>query len=119
MSLDVSVHRRDPTSGELGPDLVVETGANLAGFENWRTNVYGSHSVRQRARFLPQLATGDLVIEGADLVPLLEECVHVLRDIDAIANDVEVDVETLRFRVANIAAATARAISISGVVWIS
>jgi hypothetical protein len=76
--------------------------------------VYGSHSLRQRARLLPQLATGDLMLEGDDLVPLLEECVQVLRDIVAIANDVKVDVGTLRFRVANIAAATARAIAIGG-----
>jgi hypothetical protein len=120
VTLAISVHQRDPNSGELGPDLVVEIGADLAGFENWRTAVYGAAAVQQRgARFLPRLATGDLTIEGADLLVFREECTVLLRDVAQLAIDLGVGVETLRFRIANMVAATDQAISVGGVVWIS
>jgi len=120
VTLSIGVHRFDPNSGELGPDLIVEPGAALAGFEIWRTSVYGSASVRQRgARFLPQLATGDLLIEGADLFAFQEECAFILRNVVEVASDVGVDVETLRFRLSNMVAAADQAISIGGAVWIS
>jgi hypothetical protein len=118
--LVVSVHQRDPVSGELGPDLVTETGAELAGFEAWRSSVYGSAAVRERgSHFLPQLARADLVLEGDDLIAFQKECAVLLRDVVDVSSDLNVDVETLRFRLSNIAAATDRAIAIGGVVWIS
>jgi hypothetical protein len=64
------VKTRRPTArsnSSPGPDLVTETGAELAGFEAWRSSVYGSAVVRQRgSRFLPQLAIADLVVETDD-----------------------------------------------------
>ena len=120
MTLVVSVHQRDPDSGELGPDLVAKSGAELAGFEAWRTSVYGSAAMRRRgAHFLPQLSRGDLVLEGNDLIPFLKECVDLLRDVAQLSSDLGINVETLGFRLSNIAAATNQAISIAGVVWIS
>ena len=107
MTLAISVHQRDPHSGDLGPNLLVEIGADLAGFEVWRTSVYGSAAVRQRgARFLPQLARGDLMLEGSDLVTFRKECADLIRDVAQLSSDLKVDVETLRFRLSNIAAAT-------------
>jgi hypothetical protein len=99
---------------------VVETGADLAGFESWRTAVYGSASVRRRgAIFLPRLAGADLLLEGDDLIPFRAECASLLRDVVQLGADLGIDVERLRFRISNIAAAAEQAISIGGVVWIS
>jgi len=118
--LVVSVHQRDPDSGEFGPDLVTKTGAELAGFESWRSSVYGSAAVRRRGgRFLPQLAEADLVLEGDDLIAFKEECALLLRDVVGLSSDLNVDVESLGFRLSNIAAATEQAIAVRGVVWIS
>ena len=120
MSLTISVHQRDPDSGELGPGLVVETGADLAGFESWRTSVYGSAAVRRRgAYFLPQLARSDLMLEGNDLVLFRTECASLLSDIAQLGADLGIDVERLRFRLSNILAATDQAIAIRGVVRLS
>ncbi len=99
---------------------MTETGAELAGFEAWRSSVYGSAAVRERgSHFLPQLARADLVLEGDDLIAFQKECAVLLRDVVDVSSDLNVDVETLRFRLSNIAAATDRAIAIGGVVWIS
>lgn len=120
MTLLVSVHRRDALSGELGPDLVTATGAELAGFEAWRSSVYGSAAVRRRgSHFLPQLASADLVLEGADLTAFQKECAALLRDVVELSAELSVNVETLRYRLSNIASATEQAIAIDGVVWIS
>jgi hypothetical protein len=120
VTLVVSVHERDPISGELGPDLVTGTGAELAGFEAWRSSVYGSAAVRRRgSQFLPRLAGADLLLEGDDLIAFQKECAVLLREIVELSADLDVDAETLRFRLSNIAAATEQAIAIGGVVWIS
>ena len=120
MTLVVSVHQRNPESGEFDPDLVAETGADLAGFESWRSSVYGSAAVRRRGgRFMPQLAGADLVLEGDDLIAFKEECALLLRDVVGLSTELNVDVETSRFRLSNIAAATDPAIAVRGVVWTS
>jgi len=120
VTLAISVHQRIAGSGELGPNLVIEPGADLAGWEVWRASVYGSAAVRRRgARFLPQLAHADLVVEGDELFAFREECLALLGDVGTLASELEVDLEALRFRLSNIAAATERAISSGGVVWIS
>ena len=120
MTLVVSVHECDPSSGEVGPSLVLEPGAELAGFEVWRTVVYGSEAMRRRgARFLPRLASSDLLLEGSDLLAFHEECADLIRDIGPLSAELGLDVDTLGLRLSNIAAAVDRAISIGGFVWIS
>jgi len=120
VTLTVSVHQRAPDSGELGPDLLVDAGAELAGFEAWRTSVYGSEAIIQRgARFLPRLVSADLIIEGSDLIPFQAECTGLIRDVERLGAELGIDAGTLRLRLSNVAAATKRAILIGGVVWIS
>lgn len=120
MTLVVSVHQCDPGSGEVGPSLALKPGAELAGFEVWRTAVYGSAAMRRRgARFLPQLATSDLLLESSDLLAFQQECADLLRDIGPLSAELGLDVQTLKLRLSNIAAAVDRAISIGGFVWIS
>ena len=120
MSLAVSVHQRDPESGKLGPDLVVGPGASLAGFEVWRASVYGSDSVRRRgARFLPQLASGDLLVEGETLAPFKAECAGLVADAEQLSAELGIDAETLKNRFSNLAAAADQATLVAGVVWIS
>ncbi|MFC9684805.1 hypothetical protein [Streptomyces sp. NPDC056948] len=57
-----------------------------AGFESWRTTVWGSEPVRALgARFLPVLADGDLEVGAESVAEFLGE-VALLRDhLDAIA----------------------------------
>lgn len=120
MTLSVSVHQWEEGTGKLGPDLVVGPAAALAGFELWRTTVYGSAAIRKRgALLLPRLATGDLLIEGSELLAFQQECELLLKDVAAIAAELGLDSETLRFRLSNIANAIAQAIAIGGVVWVS
>jgi len=120
MTLAISVHQRTAGSDELGPNLVTETGAELAGWEVWRSSVYGAAAVGRRgARFLPRLASADLVVEGDELFAFQKECQALLSDVGSLALELQVDVEALRFRLSNIASAIDCALSIGGVVWIS
>lgn len=92
----------------------------LAGFEVWRTTVYGSVAVRLRgAHFLPRLAHQDLMVEGEDLVAFVSECAILLAEVGSIAAEIDVDVETLRFRITNLLRAAEKAQTIQGVVWVS
>jgi hypothetical protein len=75
MSLAVSAYIRGE---ELGESLA-------AGFENWRTQVWGSPQVRALgAVFFPELAVHDLRVCAADLPAFLEECALLRGHLDAI-----------------------------------
>ena len=120
MTLSVTVHRRDPATGALIDEPTDEPGATLAGFEVWRTSVYGSPAVQRRgARFLPTLAHTDLLIEGTDLAEFIAECTSLLNDADALAAETQVGVEALRFRIGNFVRAATKAQEIAGLLCIS
>jgi len=82
--------------------------------------VYGSPAMKRcGALILPRLATGDLLIEGPELLVFQQECQLVLRHVAVLAAELGLDVEQLRFRLSNIANGADLAVSIGGVVWVS
>lgn len=98
---------------------------DLAGFERWRTTVWGSEAVRGLgARFFPVLASGDLVV-GPDQVPsFLKECALLRVSLDVIAQadpdkDVAAYKDQISVRLANIQIAAGRALGLGGgvMVW--
>jgi hypothetical protein len=120
MTLSVTVHRRDPTTGELIDESSPEPGATLGGFEVWRTRVYGSDATRRRgAVFLPRLADTDLWIEGEELPAFVAEVSALLADVEAFASEVNVAADYLAERLGNFLAAAERATQLHGAVWIS
>jgi hypothetical protein len=98
---------------------------DLAGFENWRTKVWGSEPVRALgARFFPVLAEGDLAVEPDQVPDFLKECARLRAGLDAIvAADPDADREVLKdvisVRLANIQIAAGRALGLGGgvLVW--
>jgi hypothetical protein len=85
MSLSVDVFTTDE-SGKYRVLDVPAGSSNLAGFESWRTTVWGSEAARALgARFFPQLAETDLRVEPGSVPEFIEE-VQLLQDnVGAIA----------------------------------
>ena len=107
-------------TGALIDEPMDEPGATLGGFEVWRTSVYGSPAFQRRgARFLPRLADSDLFMEGDELVEFIGECTDLLSDVDALALEVGVGPEVLRFRIENFVRAAKKAEAIAGLISIS
>lgn len=142
MSLTVSVFLKDqPGTAVQG---TVSGGSLAAGFENWRTHVWGSPQVRALgAEFFPQLDGADLCVKAGEVKPFLRECALLRQHLDAIVAAVdlsrqpgiavntaagrgtavsesrEIFREQLSMRLANIEAAARRALEIGGgvVIW--
>ncbi|MEO6085947.1 MAG: hypothetical protein ABIQ18_22830 [Umezawaea sp.] len=101
-------------------------GSDLAGFESFRTTVWGSDAMRALgARFFPVLNGGDLTVRPEQVADFLRECATVEANIEAIAPNTnphhtyEWYVETVLERLANIRAAAERALEVGGgvVIW--
>ncbi|MBC2867591.1 hypothetical protein [Streptomyces mexicanus] len=89
MTLLVEVFVRDP-GGQMRILDVPDDLYQSAGFENWRTDVWGSRPVRALgARFFPQLADGDLVVEPEEVPHLLCETALLRIHLDPIAHATE------------------------------
>jgi len=89
MSLTVSAYKRDPMTGDIADLLVAPTSPrnDLAGFETWRQQVYGS-SIAQTLglTLLASLARNeDVYADGADLDRLKSETDALLENVRAIA----------------------------------
>ncbi|MBR8639442.1 hypothetical protein KEF29_09310 [Streptomyces tuirus] len=85
MSLSVDVFLREPDGKMLILD-VPEGRDDSAGFESWRTVVWGSEPVRALgARFLPVLADDDLEVEVEEVAEFLDEVALLRGHLDAIA----------------------------------
>lgn len=142
MSLTVSVYLRDG-SGTKVEDTALG-GALAAGFENWRTQVWGSPLVRALgADYFPRLEDADLFVDAEEVTAFLRECALLREHLDAITAAVdlsqqpgiavdtatgrvitvseshEVFREQLALRLANIEAVARRALEIGGevVIW--
>jgi hypothetical protein len=118
MSLTVHARRRGPSGGE---GLEFETPAaphsELAGFEFWRSAVWGSPAVRRLGlQILPSLTAGDVCASGQQLADLEREVSELQRSLKAVVEELLADgvhivaspndpYETVRFRLANIAEA--------------
>ena len=89
MSLTVTVLARYASEAEASGE---ETGQSLAaGFESWRTKVWGSAYVRSLgAEYLPQLAGSALRVQTTEMAAFLDECALLREHLDAIAAVVDV-----------------------------
>src|SRR5687767_8852378 len=82
LSVDVFVIGADGKRQVLD---VPEGCSDLAGFERWRTSVWGSEAVRSLgARFLPVLADADLRVEADQVPAFLRECAVLRQNIEAV-----------------------------------
>jgi hypothetical protein len=120
MSLSVDVLVRDADGGMRIPDVVPGC-SDLAGFEAWRTTVWGSATVRSLgARFLPVLAEDDLTVETHEVPALLREVALLRAILDGIVagthppRTVEERRHQLDGRLRNIEAAARRALEAGG-----
>ncbi|MFD8597534.1 hypothetical protein ACFV1L_21280 [Kitasatospora sp. NPDC059646] len=85
MSLLVDVFTADE-SGESRFLDVPEGSSDLAGFESWRTTVWGSETVRALgARFFPQLAGSDLRVAPENVPEFIDEVLLLQNNIESIA----------------------------------
>jgi hypothetical protein len=105
--------------GPAGP------GTDLAGFERFRTTVWGSNAVRALgARYFPVLAGEDLTVLPEQVADFLRECAVVRANLDEIAPNADSHhshewyVETISRRLKNIQAAAERALEVGGGVLI-
>ncbi|WP_026127734.1 hypothetical protein [Nocardiopsis lucentensis] len=85
MSLPVDVLALGPNGDRRVLD-VPEGYSDLAGFERWRTAVWGSEVVRSLgARFLPALADAGLWVEPDQVPAFLRECALLRENLGRIA----------------------------------
>jgi hypothetical protein len=133
----VSVFLKDD-SGTTVPDTALG-GLLAAGFESWRTQVWGSPQVRALgAQYFPQLDGADLCVDAREVTTFLRECALLREHLDAIVAAVdlsrqpgiaintatgrvtavsdshEIFREQVSMRLANIEAAAYRALEIGG-----
>ncbi|PKV89910.1 hypothetical protein [Streptomyces sp. TLI_146] len=104
------------------PDGVSDT----AGFERWRTSVWGSPMVCSLgAQFFPRLADGDLYVEADEVGAFLDECALLASHVALIVTGMdpsrspEEHTHHLASKLANISHATRRAVEAGGgvVIW--
>ncbi len=85
MSLLVDVFTADE-SGESRFLDIPDGSSALAGFESWRTTVWGSETVHALgARFFPQLAGDDLRVAPEDVPEFIKEVLLLQNNIESIA----------------------------------
>ncbi|MFF3122462.1 hypothetical protein ACFVRD_08845 [Streptomyces sp. NPDC057908] len=97
-----------------------EDGSDMAGTEVCRTRLWGSEAARALgARFLPELATGDLYVEPEDIDDFLAECELLHRNAATLAGGGGDRRDYVVARLANITAAALRARAVGGgvLVW--
>jgi hypothetical protein len=94
---------------------------NLAGFESWRTSVWGSEAVRALdLRFFPVLATGDLTVTPDEVPDFVVETKIFRANLADIAPDGDEHhtrewfLDTISQRLANIQIAAGRALGVGG-----
>jgi hypothetical protein len=120
MSLIVCTFHRDPVTGAYIDDpYPEEPGRDLAGFEVWRTKVWGTDgAIRRGAYFLSTLAKSDLYVEHEELDTFEAECQLLLRDIEGFAAEIEGDGAAIRHRLENFLWTIERARETGGGVYI-
>lgn len=120
MSLIVRTFQRDPiTNAYIDNPYMEEHGRDLAGFEAWRTSVWGTDAaIRRGAQFLPTLAQQDLYVEHEELDAFEAECYLLLDDIEKFATEVNDDSAAIRHRLGNFLRAINKARQCYGGVYI-
>lgn len=125
--MSLSVHVFLP--GEDGTRTVLDPtgpGTHLAGFESFRTTVWGSAAIRALgARYFPVLAGADLTVLPEEIPDFQRECTLVEANVERIAprenphHPHEWFVSTISARLANIQTAADRALATGGgiLIW--
>ncbi|MEV7554086.1 hypothetical protein AB0N89_31090 [Amycolatopsis sp. NPDC089917] len=97
----------------------------LAGFESWRTTVWGSAAARALdARFFPVLDGGDLTVMPEQVPDFVVETKILRANLDKLAPEADPSlshqsfVEAISWRLANIQIAAGRALGVGGGVLI-
>lgn len=119
MSLLVNAYTRDP-EGRITIINPAEHWQELAGFESYRQQLYGSRAARALGLLLlPTLDGGDIYAEGAEVKRLRAEAELALAHVESFVAEAEATVESLRPRFENIIAAARRAAEVGGgvVIW--
>jgi len=120
MSLAISVHLVDEASGGIGTEIPLPLGGDLAGFEIWRKELYGSDdAVRLGLTLLPTLRQDDIRATGEDIKRLRREAECIADNAQLFASRIGVEERAIRFRAENIARACDVALSRNAMVWIS
>ncbi|MFB7620453.1 hypothetical protein [Kitasatospora sp. NPDC056181] len=89
MSLSVDVFVLD-ANGKRRIQDVPDGGSDSAGFESWRTRVWGTEVVRSLgATFLPVLAEADLTVEPEQVPEFLRECFLLRENLERIVTETE------------------------------
>lgn len=111
--------------GEVDVLDVPDGSSDLAGFERWRTSVWGSEAVRSLgARFFPVLAKADLKVLPEQVADFRSECALVRSNLDVVAPRTDpskahaVYVWEISERLRNIEEAAERAQAVAGGVLI-
>ncbi|MFB7473571.1 hypothetical protein [Kitasatospora sp. NPDC056184] len=124
MSLTVHVFLVD-AGGETRVQDTPEASADLAGFEDWRTRVWGSEAVRSLgAGFFPVLAETDLHVQPEEVPAFLRECRLLRENLGRIVAEtqpvrtVEEHGEAISARLAIIEDTAGRALTLGGGVLI-
>jgi hypothetical protein len=113
------------SDGEMQVLDVPAGSSDLAGFERWRTRVWGSEVVRSLgARLFPVLAGADLQVDVEQVPAFLRECILLRENLEKIvagtipARTVEEHRDVISRRLANIEDAARRAQTVGGGVLI-
>ncbi len=115
MSLSISVYSLDPTTGKEAQEIVLPAGEDLAGFETWRTEVYGSEKARTvGVRRLASLRSGNVDAAGPAIEEIKRETMVLLEHATEIAKVLEKDCGKLKARFSNISKACDLAIEHQG-----
>jgi hypothetical protein len=89
VSLSVDVYFRMPDGG-MEVLEVPEGSSDLAGFESWRHDVWGSHRVRALgAEFFPALVADDLYVEPSEVERFQHECAVLRANLETVAEGVD------------------------------
>ena len=119
MSLSVDVYTTDD-NGEMVLHDPKDYSETLAGFESYRTEVYGSElAMRLRFKVLPTLASTDIYAKGQEVNKLKTEAEIMMREASAFAEYVKEDADGIKQRADNIRKACIRARKMQGnvVIW--
>jgi hypothetical protein len=120
MSLSISVHLVDETSGGIGTEIPLPPGGDLAGFEVWRRELYGSdEALRLGLTLLPTLRGADIQATGDELKRLKNEAQCIVEHAEMLASSIGLEASAIRFRAENIARACDVALARNAMVWIS
>jgi hypothetical protein len=119
MSLLVNAYQRD-NYGKIQILDPIDPSDELAGFESFRTTLYGGQVARSVGlRLLPMLGHQDLYVELGDLPRLRAEIELVMENLEQCSKETGVEVKVIQDRLQNVLKAVRRAEELQGgvVIW--